>query len=106
MPSSHDAVPVLTFPPSADAQVRYRFRPRSPADAVCWAVATHLGVPVASLSPAARLEEDLVIGGLGRVLIGLELELLLGRPLPLDRVWELKTVQDLVDLVEDARAGA
>lgn len=96
-----DAAPL--HPPESNPLRRFRFRTRSPADAVCWAVAEHLGVPVASISLAQRLEEDLVIGGLGRVLIGLELQALEGHPLPLEKVWELRTVEDLVDLVADAR---
>jgi len=101
-----EATHAVLFPPPADAMVRLRTGGRTPAEAVFWAVATHLGVPMATISPRQRLEQDLVIGRLGRVLIALELQALEGRALPLERVWEdVETVQDLIDLVDDARQG-
>lgn len=75
---------------------------RSLQNMVLDVLAAHLEVPASSLSPAQNLQTDLGIPPLGLVLIALDIEDIENVQLPIERLGEVKTVEDLGRFLEAA----
>ncbi len=70
-------------------------------DQVSKILQTEFAVDEPLVVPAARLQEDLDLDSLDAVVLAMHLEQATGHVVEEDRLKELRTVQDIVDLIEE-----